>query len=582
MDPDLGDIATKAFPAGPDRISLYPAAGQMRVLNALQQDAIAGLHLLCVTGPVGSGKTVLLRALRQSMSHALVGLVEKPTPGKLLVEVARALKLNAVGDDESFLRRHLVMMLSQAEKQKRPIALIVDDAEHLSTDDLNLLLHFFPKGHATLVFSSVADPETWLPGATNASECVAIDRTYPIEPLSANETADYIRHRLREAAVSDILFQPATVAAIHQESAGLPSLINQCCAEELTHGGLTKCEDTSAAVAAAPLPERRPEPRFQPEARPEPRREAKAKAEPVFSPDPVISFEPPAFTAVPAITPELRKNSVPPSRHAPSVKEDETMAMAGRLNSLRRSTKRWRAAAILASAVLAAVLTKDAWIDHVPLSVAALKDVTDQAADRLASKFFGPVPEQPRASSVPDSQARPEAGEEGSQNAEFAALDTLPPLPEEERSATFIPRPISAPLPEPDLEKDVSSTPPGAATVEDDLATGMAGEPMKDEGMQEPVVEKPAAEEPVPEAPVAEESVKEKAVAKATVKEAPPLTAGQRAEVARLYAERAEYELRKGDLESAAISIRNGLTTDPGNQTLLEMQARLPRRILAR
>ncbi|MFN2337782.1 MAG: AAA family ATPase [Gammaproteobacteria bacterium] len=580
MDPDLGDMATKAFPAGPDRVSLYTAAGQMRVLNALQQDVAAGLHLLCVTGPVGSGKTVLLRALRQSMSHALVGLVEKPAPGKLLVEVARALKLNAVDDDESFLRRHLVMMLSLAEKQKRPILLIVDDAEQLSTDDLDLLLHFFPKGHAALVFSSTSDPETWLPGASNASECVAIDRTYQVEPLSANETADYIRHRLREAAMSDILFQPATVAAIHQESAGLPGLINQCCAEELTHGGLTKSEDTRAA---APLPERKPEPKFQPE----PQREAKAKAEPIFRPDPVIRFESPAVTAVPAITPGLRKKSVPPSRHTPPANEDETMVMAGRLNSLRRSTKRWRAAAILASAVLAAVLTKDAWIDRVPLPVASIRGVTDQAVDRLASKFFGSVSEQPLASSVPDTRAGPEAREEESQNAEFAALDTPPSLPEGDRSATFIPRPVSAPLPEPDLEKGISFPPPGAAPVEDDLATAMAGEPMKDEVMQEPVVENPVAEEPVAEEPaadepVAEESVKEEAVAKPTVKETPPLTAGQRAEVARLYAERAEYEWRKGDLASAAISIRNGLTTDPGNQTLREMQARLRESMQAR
>src|SRR5690606_25182726 len=112
--------------------------------------------------------------------------------------------------------------------------------------------------------------------------------------------------------------------------------------------------------------------------------------------------------------------------------------------------------------------------DRVPISVASLQGVADQAVDRLASKFFGPPPEQPLASSVPDTQAMPEAEEEGSLNSEFAALDTPSSLPEEERSATFIPRPISAPLPEPDLEKSISSTPPGAAPVEHDLETVVA------------------------------------------------------------------------------------------------------------
>ncbi len=251
--------------------------------------------------------------------------------------------------------------------------------------------------------------------------------------------------------------------------------------------------------------------------------------------------------------------------------------MAGRLSSLRRSTKRWRAVAILASAVLVAVLTEDVWVDRVPFIVDSLQGVTDRTADRLAAKFFGAVPEQPLASSVPDAQARPEIQEEGSQNAEFAALDTSPPLPEGDRSATFIPRPISAPLPEPDPGKSVPSSPPDSVPVEDGLASTMAAEPGKDEVLQEAVTEEPATEESVAEEPVTEE-----AVVKASVKETPPLSAGQRADVARLYAERAEYEWRKGELASAAISIRNGLATDPGNQRLLEMQVRLQESIQAR
>ena len=548
MDRDPGDMATKVFPAGPDQVALFPAAGQMRVLDALQQDALAGLHLLCVTGPVGSGKTVLLRALRKRSRHALVGLVEKPTPGKLLVDVARALKLNAVDDDESFLRRHLVMMLSLAEKQKRPIIQIVDDAEHLSTDDLTLLLHFFPRGHATLVFASATDPETWLPGATNASECVAIDRTYLVEPLSANETADYIRHRLREAAVSDILFQPATVAAIHQESAGLPGLVNQCCAEELAQGDVTKSGNTTAP---APLPERKPEPKSQPE--------------PIVRPDPVITFEPGAFTAVPEITPGLRKNSVAPSSPALPPKEYETTAMAGRLDSLRRSRKRWRAAAIMAGVLLAAVLSKDAWIDHAPFAVASLQGVAGQAVDRLAAKSFGPVPDPPLASSVPDTPAESETREGPGQYGDFAVLDTLPIVLDVDRTETFVPRPLTAPLAEPDLAGGISSAPPGAAPVEDSLETTVADESVKDEVMEEPLVEQPVAEEPV----------KDEAVAKATATETPPLTPAQRAEIARLYAVRAEYEWGKGDPESAFASIQYGLSTDPGNPALMEMRARL-------
>jgi type II secretory pathway predicted ATPase ExeA len=61
MDLDLCKIAIEVFPEAPDCIALFSAVGQQRVVAALQQDVAAGRHLLCISGPAGSGKTVLLR-----------------------------------------------------------------------------------------------------------------------------------------------------------------------------------------------------------------------------------------------------------------------------------------------------------------------------------------------------------------------------------------------------------------------------------------------------------------------------------------------------------------------------------------
>ena len=105
--PDLRKIAIEVFPEAPDCIALFPAVGQQRVVAALQQDVAAGRHLLCISGPAGSGKTLLLRDLRQSFRRGLVGMVEQPVPGRVLFDVAKSLQLGAEDDNEITLRRRL-------------------------------------------------------------------------------------------------------------------------------------------------------------------------------------------------------------------------------------------------------------------------------------------------------------------------------------------------------------------------------------------------------------------------------------------------------------------------------------------
>jgi hypothetical protein len=53
------------------------------------------------------------------------------------------------------------------------------------------------------------------------------------------------------------------------------------------------------------------------------------------------------------------------------------------------------------------------------------------------------------------------------------------------------------------------------------------------------------------------------------------MTHAQRREIARLYAERAEYELHKGEEGAASLSIQRGLSNDPGNPRLLEMRTKV-------
>ncbi|MHB8471790.1 MAG: ExeA family protein [Gammaproteobacteria bacterium] len=322
MNQDLTDMANEAFPAGPDRVALYPAAGQQRVLTALQQDVTAGQHLLCVTGPADSGKTVLLRALQQRLGPGLVALIENPTPGHVLIDVASALHLDMTDDDETILRRQLVVMLSTIEKQRIPIIQIVDDADRLTTDDLNLLMHFFPTGHATLILAGVTPPQACVADGATASGAAPAVHAYRIDPLSADETAGYIRHRLREAALPEDLFPPNTIAAIHQKSGGLPGAINRYCAEVLAQAEGQKNDKLAAAEPATAS-------------------SIKAQTEmlwPTLDEDIVADI----LTA-PVRKRGYRKTSAAPVTSEPAEVTHEYDAVAKQVRRLRRRAHRWRA-----------------------------------------------------------------------------------------------------------------------------------------------------------------------------------------------------------------------------------------------
>ncbi|MCC7426180.1 MAG: hypothetical protein IT557_04700, partial [Alphaproteobacteria bacterium] len=57
-----------------------------------------------------------------------------------------------------------------------------------------------------------------------------------MEPMSAEETRWYVRHRLHVAGGEVSTFRTAAIDLIHQESRGVPRLVNQLCDAALVYG----------------------------------------------------------------------------------------------------------------------------------------------------------------------------------------------------------------------------------------------------------------------------------------------------------------------------------------------------------
>lgn len=530
MDRDLSEIAPEVFPEAPDRIALFPAAGQQRIVAALQQDVAAGRHLLCITGPAGSGKTVLLREVRQGFRRSLVGMIEQPVQGRLLFDVAKSLHLGGNEDNESSLRRALVMLLSLAVQQQRSVIQIVDAADTLTTEEINLLLHFFPPGHATLILAGRGAPETWLSGCPASAGDAHIDQCYHVDPLSAEETAAYIRYRLRAAALPEDLLEPAALALIHQRSGGVPGLINRFCADALAHAG-----KRTGVSFLSPTPTPEPPPPVGQDSR-----LLQTAADKISAlEDTTVSVSERQRSAVPPAKPVITAQKL---RHEPE-------RLQRRMHRLQRSVRIWRALAILAGVAFTAELTRDAWLDRMPMAFASLWNHAGPSPVTAAPERALPEPVHARASDSPTKPAEPPDAAAG--HADFAALHALPP---EDPALRLLPTPTNDP--ETPLPQSTTSAP-----------TAPESAPTPDAA--------PAAEPQQQSAKLDREGAGRVGASPSPAGASSRMTRAQRQEIARLYAERAEYEMRKGEHGAASLSIQRGLSTDPRNPRLLELRAKV-------
>ena len=78
---------------------------------------------------------------------------------------------------------------------------------------------------------------------------------YHLPPLSRDEVAPYIQHRLRRAGTELALFEPAAYEALFQATGGLPRKINLLAHHSLLAAAIGRAKAVSAEHVQEALPE---------------------------------------------------------------------------------------------------------------------------------------------------------------------------------------------------------------------------------------------------------------------------------------------------------------------------------------
>lgn len=257
------------------------------VLTAAHADALAHLRLglvessgfVCITGDVGTGKTTVLRQFLAELGPEVqTAYVINPTlsPLELLRTLHRELGLVGGESDRQALVDRLNAHLLAQRRAGRTCVVVVDEAQALSLEvleHLRLLSNLETTTEKLLRIVLVGQPQlrTLLlhPELLQLNQRITL--RWHIGPLSAAETAAYVRHRLAVAAGGEPrdLFTGAALRALHRRTGGIPRLINMVAHRALIAAFVRGRRRVTARLVAraiaelesVPLPRPHPPPR---------------------------------------------------------------------------------------------------------------------------------------------------------------------------------------------------------------------------------------------------------------------------------------------------------------------------------
>jgi len=238
-------LREKPFSLLPDPSFLYPSRNHRMALTMLEyglMNPTAGFTV--ITGEIGAGKTTLIRQLLNQLDDELaVGLITNTNAafGDLMQWVAMAFGLEYKGREKVELYESFMQHVIDEYARGRRTVLIIDEAQNLTSatlEELRMLSNVNADKDQVLQLVIAGQPQL---RATLEREDLRqfvqrISVSYHLEALNAEETREYIRHRLNVAGGDPDLFDDEASNLIWYHSRGVPRLINTLCDTVLVYG----------------------------------------------------------------------------------------------------------------------------------------------------------------------------------------------------------------------------------------------------------------------------------------------------------------------------------------------------------
>ncbi|HBU28851.1 MAG: hypothetical protein A2X71_06245 [Thiobacillus sp. GWE1_62_9] len=221
------------FGLTPDTSFFFPALPHQDAHETLLYALSAGEGFLVVEGEVGTGKTLLLRRLLNTLPERWqAAFVPNPglDPRGLYAAIANEFGVPSDGTSEDLLHRLERHFITLAQQDRQPVVL-VDEAQALPADTLEavrLLTNLETEKRKLLQVVLFGQPELMARLREKGTRQILTRISFhaALRPLDRREVSAYVQHRLTVAGREDALFTWWAERALWRVSRGLPRLVN--------------------------------------------------------------------------------------------------------------------------------------------------------------------------------------------------------------------------------------------------------------------------------------------------------------------------------------------------------------------
>lgn len=231
-------LASKPFSVTPDTTLLYPSDQHEGVIRELSFGIQDRKGFMVLTGEVGTGKTLSIRALIKRLHPTVkTSLVVNPllSTYELIQGINRDFGCEATGETLNVLLDKLNHFLLNNYQHRGNAVVIIDEAQNLSEQALEmtrLLSNLETEKDKLLQIILVGQPELdqILSRQSLRQLSQRIQIRCQLSPLNPPQTAHYIQHRLSCSGFQPtVRFKKAAIKEIYKISQGIPRLINKVC-----------------------------------------------------------------------------------------------------------------------------------------------------------------------------------------------------------------------------------------------------------------------------------------------------------------------------------------------------------------
>ncbi len=253
-------LTREPFEISPDPYFFYPTPRHNEALANLNYGVQRRKGFVVVTGEVGTGKTLLVRCLLDSLNHNQIAFAYVFNPRLSVPDFLRYmltdLRLPTTGRTKSEMLAHLNNYLIARFRRGTTAALVVDEAQLLSwelLEEIRLLTNLETSQQKLLQILLVGQPELDRkldsPHLRQLKQRIGL--RCRLEALRLDEIRGYVQRRLELAGANShgaTIFSEDAIAAVHTYSKGIPRLINTLCENSLVSAYAKQTKQISADI----------------------------------------------------------------------------------------------------------------------------------------------------------------------------------------------------------------------------------------------------------------------------------------------------------------------------------------------